>query len=126
MSPHIRHGSSWGPWCGGAFVVIAARQSCNAFCFEEERDRDGAEGVAFGLEGRTEVVEREVWLAEGNDVVAYQGALGGAVRSLLREDAEGALGMVAERVAQDTKTAGRRAKASGHRLGGEALNAVGA
>jgi hypothetical protein len=82
--------------------------------------------VALGLEGLTDVLDRDVLRAEGKDLVAYPVAFGSAVRACLREEEEGALGVGAALVAQDTKTAGRRAPALGHLVGGEALNAGGA
>ena len=56
------------------------------------------------------------------DGVAFWSAL----RSLLREEAERSLRIVAELVTQHTKAAGRIAETLGHLLGGEALNEVGA
>ena len=53
-------------------------------------------------------------------------ALWSAMRSFLREEEERSLRMVAELVAQHTKTAGRVAETLGHLLGREALNEVGA
>jgi hypothetical protein len=59
-------------------------------------------------------------------VIADGVAFWSALRSFLQAAEERSLRMVAELVAQHTKTAGRRAETLGHLLGGEALNEVGA
>ena len=69
--------------------------------------------MALCLEGLADIVEREILLAQSNDVVADGITFWGVLGALTRLDEEGALGVLAELVAEHSETTGRIAKALG-------------
>ena len=77
------------------------------------------------LEGLADSVNRDVLLAHGNDCGADGVTFWGAVGSFARLDEEGAVGVLAERVASHAETTGRIAQALGDLMRGEARNNLG-
>ena len=81
--------------------------------------------MPLSLESFADIIDREVLLAHGNDVVADGVTFWGAVWSFARLEEEGTLGVLTELVAEHTETPGRIAKALGDLLRGEGLDKVG-
>src|ERR1700674_1714618 len=57
-------------WPGWPFFVEPAWQASEAFVGQEDGDSGGAEGMSFGVESLTDVIDGEVLLAQGDDPLA--------------------------------------------------------
>jgi hypothetical protein len=80
--------------------------------------------VSLSLEGLADIVDGEVLLPQSNDLVTDGITFWSVVRSCAWLDEEGALGVLAELVAEHAETPGGIAQALGDLLRGEALNTV--
>jgi len=80
--------------------------------------------VSLSLESLTDIVDGEVLLPQSNNLVTDGITFWSVVRSFARLDEEGALGVLAELVAEHAETPGGTAKALGDLVRGEALNKV--
>jgi hypothetical protein len=93
------------------FLVRAARQAREAFLLEHGRHRHGRSQDVFFLQGRADIVDGQVLLAQQNDLTADR--LGGLHAGTRRRREELPLGVSAELMDQLMKTPDRVAKASG-------------
>ena len=80
--------------------------------------------MALSLESFADIVDREVLFTHGNALVSDGVAFGGPVWPLARLNEEGALGILAELVAEHAETAGGIAKALGDLMGGKSLGKI--
>jgi hypothetical protein len=80
--------------------------------------------VSLSLEGLADIVDGEVLLPQRNDLVTDRIPFRSTVRPFVRLEKEGAVGVLAELVAEHAETPGGIAKTLGDLLRGEALNKV--
>jgi hypothetical protein len=80
--------------------------------------------MSLRLEGLADIIDREVLLPQRNDLIADRITFRSTVRTFVRLEKEGALGVLAELVAEHAETPGGIAKPLGDLLRGEALNKV--
>jgi hypothetical protein len=102
-----------GPGPGWPFVVGEAGQACEPLGFEDQGDGDGAEWMPFAVQRAADVVDREVVLAQRDDLVAYGVGRGRGLGALGRRDEEGAVRVASELVDEDAEAARRVAEATG-------------
>jgi hypothetical protein len=105
-----------------SLLIGALREASKPFVLEDLGDDNGAEGDALFVEGAADIVDREVLLAEVDDVVADGIRLGSGVWPLGGGKEEGTLGIPAEVVDQDPKASWGVAVAFGDLGTGEFLN----
>jgi hypothetical protein len=120
----IRDGCRHGAGRVGAFLVSTAGEPCTPFCLQEERDGYRAQAVSLGLEGLAESIHREVLLPQRDDLGTDRSTFRSTVRTVVRWEKEGAVGVWAERVAEHAETPGRSAQPLGDLLRGETCHKV--
>ena len=114
------------PRAGRSFVVGPARQASEALLLEDLGDGDRAERMPLVGQGAADVIDGEVLLPQGDDGVAEGIGLGRGLGPLGRRQEEGAAGILAELVDQDTEAARGIAEAAGDLGAGEAIDEEGA
>ena len=110
------------PRAGWAFVVGPARQASESFVLEDLSDSDGAERMTLVSQVAADVIDREVLFSQGDDEVSEGIGLGCGLGSLGGGQEEGAAGILAEVMDQDTKAAGGITEAAGDFGTGEAVH----
>ena len=118
----IRHISRNGPGSAGPLVVGPSRQLGEALFLEDGGDGRRAERLAVTGQGPADVVDREVLLAEGDDLLPQPSLLAGRPALVWSGDKEVAVGLVAELVDEDAEAPRRVAETSGRLGGWEALD----
>ena len=114
-----------GPGSVGPLVVAASRQLGEALLLEDGGDGRRAERLAVAGQGPADVVDGEVLLAEGDDLLPQPLLLAGRPALACGGGKEVAVGLVAELVDEDAE-APRRVAEAGGRLGrGEAVDEEG-
>jgi hypothetical protein len=90
----------------GPLLVEAPGQAGKAFGLEQLTDRSGAERRALVAQGLTDLIDRQVALAQGDDVLAGLAFPGLGLRPVARRGEEVGQLAVAELVAEDAKGTG--------------------
>src|SRR5262249_55401541 len=124
--PDIRHIGRDGPGSVGSLLVATARQLGEALLLEDRGDGRRAERLAITGQGPADVVDGEVLLAEGEDLLPQPSLLARRPALVWSGDEEVAVGPVAEPVDEDAEAPRRVAEASGGLGRGEALDEEGA
>jgi len=115
-----------GSSAGRAFVIGAAWQFGEAFLVEDLRDGGRRQRLAGLVQGTADIVNREILLAQGDDVGPVQVFLGRSVGAFGGGEEEGAVGLLAELVDQGAEAGRGIAEACGDLGSGQLLDAVGA
>ncbi len=109
----------------GPLVVDPPRQLGEALLLEDRGDGRRAERLAVAGQGAADVVDGEVLLAQGDDLLPQPFLLAGWSALAWGGDEEIAVGLTAELVDEDAEAPGRVAEASGHLGGWEAVDEEG-
>jgi hypothetical protein len=80
--------------------------------------------MSLRLEGLADIIDREVLLPQRHDLIADRITFRSTVRTFVRLEKEGALGVLAELVAEHAETPGGIAKPPGNLLRGETFHKV--
>lgn len=124
--PNVGHGGDGGARTGRPFVVGAAGQFGEAFFLKNLGDGSGGQRLAGLVQGPADVIDGEVLLAQGNDLLTVLVFLGCRVRAFGGIQEKGAIGFAAELVDQGAKTGGGITEACGDLGSWQTFDAVGA
>ena len=101
-----------GPGLVGPLVVAPPRQLGEALLLEDRGDGRRAERLAVAGQGAADVVDGEVLLAQGDDLIAEPSLLAGRPAFACGRDEEVAVGLIAELMDEDAKAPRRVAEAA--------------
>jgi hypothetical protein len=121
---YIGHLGDLGPRPWNPLLVSSSGQPGKPFFFENQRDRNGADLLPAFLQDPADIIDGEILLSQGHDLVPDPVGLRRSLRSLLRGKEEGTIGILTELVGQDAKTSRRIPEATGDLDRGQILNEV--
>ena len=125
-SPDIGDIRNGGPGSNGTFVIGSTWQASEAFLLEDLRDGNWAERVALVTQVAADVVDREVLLAQRDDLIAEGIGFGSGSWPFSRGTEEVATGILAELMDQDAEAPRGIAEAAGCLVAGKSVDEVGA
>ena len=122
----VGHGGGIGASAGRPFLVLASGQPGKALVLEDERDRHRTQGFHFPGESLADVVDRQILLAQGDDLLPEPLGFGGGFGALGRREEELAVGVLAELMDQDAEASGGVTTTAGGFGRGQSLDEEGA
>ena len=115
-----------GAGAGRALLILTAGQAGKAFLLEEQRDGHRTDRLAFAAEELADVVDRQILLAQGDDLVPQALGLGGRFRAFGRRQEEPPVRVLAELMGEDAEASGGVSATASGLGGGKAFDEVGA
>jgi hypothetical protein len=122
---YIGHLGDLGPGSWKSFFVSSSGQPGKPFFFEDQRDRNGADLLPALLQDPADIIDGEILLSQGHDLVPDSVGFRRSLGPLLRGKEEGTIGILTELVGQDAEASRRIPEATGDLDRREILNEVG-
>jgi len=107
-------------------LLGASRQASESFIHQHNRDGHRTQRAPILLDGTADIINREILLLQGDDLLANQIGLGGLVGSFVGRLKEGASGAAAELMDKDPKASPGISEALGDFGSGETIDEEGA
>jgi hypothetical protein len=110
------------PW--NPFLVFSSRQPGKTFFFKNQRDSNGADLLPALFQDPADIVDREILLSQRDHLVPDAVCFRRSLRSFLRREEEGTIGLLTELMGKDTKASRRISEAAGDFSRREVLDEV--